>query len=222
MKKVVLFILIPVWMFAQAGNENVSYSGGLFFTRANRPTNTEYKIDGTPYIDGKGFKKAMVDGYGKDIKYMRYNAYEDEIEFEQNGTVYFVNKEDGLTVRIPEINKVYQALKYKLNGRTYFGYLVLLFPGSKVSLYKKEKVELLKGEKSPNAYGKGENDYFVKAKDLYLQGDKGKIDVFPKSTKDAIRLFSPLKKGVYRFIDEEKIRFNKEDGVVKLIEFLNQ
>ncbi|HFK5529100.1 TPA: hypothetical protein ACGZ99_003172 [Elizabethkingia anophelis] len=81
---------------------------------------------------------------------------------------------------------------------------------------------MLKGGKSPNVYGKGGNDYFVKAKDLYLQGNRGKIGVFPKSTKDPIRLFSPLKKGVYRFVDEEKIRFNKEDGVVKLIEFLNQ
>lgn len=222
MKKLVLFILIPVWALAQVGNENVSYSGGLFFTRANRPTNTEYEIDGTPYIDGKEFKKVMVDGYRQNITYMRYNAYEDEIEFERDGTIYFVNKEDGLTVRMPEINKVYQALKYKLNGRTYFGYLVLLFPGSKVSLYKKEKVELLKGEKSPNAYGKGENDYFVKAKDLYLLESKGVIGVFPKSAKEAIRLFSPLNKGVYQFIDDEKIRFNKEDGVMKLIEFLNQ
>lgn len=217
-----LFSFVTVCAFGQAGNENISYSNGFFFMRANRPSNIEYTVDGSPYVNGKEYRKVAIDGYSKNVQNLRYNAYEDEMEFIQNSEVYFANKEDGIVIKMPEINKTYQAVKYVFNDKQYFGYLVLLAPGAKFNFYKKEKVELLKGEKSPSAYGKDANDYFAKAKDLYLIGNKRVLDKFPKNIKEAIALFSPVKKDVAQFISREKINFSREEDMIKLVNYVNQ
>ncbi|OBS12081.1 hypothetical protein ATE49_08135 [Elizabethkingia miricola] len=215
-------MFISLFAFSQMGNDNVSYSNGFFFTRANRPTNIEYTMDGNPYINGKEFRKVAIDGYSKNVQNLRYNAYEDEMEFMQDGKNYFANKEEGIVIKMPEINKTYKAIKYLYNDKSYFNYLVALSLGSKFNLYKKESIELLKGEKSPSAYGKDANDYFTRAKDLYLIGNKKVLDKFPKTTKEAIALFSPVKNDVAEFIKNQKINVNKEEDMIKLVNFVNQ
>lgn len=224
MKKIILFLFsfIAGGFSAQVGNENVSYSNGFFFMRANRPSNIEYTMDGNPYINGKEFRKVAIDGYSKNVQNLRYNAYEDEMEFMQDGKNYFANKEEGIVIKMPEINKTYKAVKYLYNDRSYFNYLVVLSSGVKFNLYKRESVELLKGEKSPNAYGKDANDYFSKTKDLYLIGNKKVLDKFPKTAKEAIALFSPVKNDVAEFIKNQKINLNKEEDMIKLVNFVNQ
>ncbi|NHQ67232.1 hypothetical protein [Elizabethkingia miricola] len=224
MKKIILFLFsfITVGFSAQAGNENISYSNGFFFMRANRPSNIEYTVDGSPYINGKEYRKVTIEGYSKNVQNLRYNAYEDEMEFMQDGKNYFANKEEGIVIKMPEINKTYKAIKYLYNDKSYFNYLVALSLGSKFNLYKKESIELLKGEKSPSAYGKDANDYFAKAKDLYLIGNKKVLDKFPKTTKEAIALFSPVKNDVAEFIKNQKINVNKEEDMIKLVNFVNQ
>ena len=218
----IITMFISLFAFSQMGNDNVSYSNGFFFTRANRPTNIEYTMDGNPYINGKEFRKVAIDGYSKNVQNLRYNAYEDEMEFMQDGKNYFANKEEGIIIKMPEINKTYKAVKYLYNDKSYFNYLVALSLGSKFNLYKKESIELLKGEKSPNAYGKDANDYFTRAKDLYLIGNKKVLDKFPKTTKEAIALFSPVKNDVAEFIKNQKINVNKEEDMIKLVNFVNQ
>lgn len=43
-----------------------------------------------------------------------------------------------------------------------------------------------------------------KAKNLYLIGDKRVLDKFPKNTKEAIALFSPVKKMLLSLLVEKK------------------
>lgn len=216
------FILFESLAFAQAGNENISYSTGNFFMRANRPTTKEYIIDGNPYINGKGFQQVTVQGYSSNIQNLRYNGYEDEMEFEDGGQLYYANKEDGLKIEFKDLKKTYQILNYSFDSKSRFGYLVLLAENPKYSLYKREKVELLKGEKSPNAYSKDANDYYAKERDLYLVKKENEFFKFPKNSKEFIARFETDGPKFEKFHKDNTLSFSKENDMIKMIEFLDQ
>lgn len=219
---VLAFILFEGMAFAQVGNENISFSTGNFFMRANRPTTKEYLIDGNPYVNSKNFEQVTVPGYSSNIQNLRYNGYEDEMEFEDAGQIYYANKEDGLKIEFKNLKKTYQILNYSFDSKNKFGYLVLLVDHPKYSLYKREKVELLKGEKSPSAYGKDANDYYAKERDLYLVKKDAEFFKFPKNSKEFIGRFSVDKSEFEKFLKANKLSFSKETDLIKMIEFLNK
>ncbi|NML69402.1 hypothetical protein HHL23_06290 [Chryseobacterium sp. RP-3-3] len=224
MKKVLLILFgftISV-VEAQAGSENVSYSTENIFMRANRPTTKEYVIDGSPYTTGDKFNKVIIKGFSKDVQDLRYNAYEDEMEFKKGEELFYANKADNVKIQFPELNKTYESLTYTYDGKTKSGYLVLLLDNPKFSLYKREKMELLKGEKSPNAYSKDANDYYAKEKDIYLISRDKKFSKFPKNTSEAAELFSIDKKELESFVKSNKINLNREPDMTKLVEFINK
>lgn len=219
---VLAFMLFEALAFAQVGNENVSFSTGNFFMRANRPTTKEYVIDGNPYINSKNFEQVTIEGYSKNIQNLRYNGYEDEMEFEDGGQVYYANKEDGLKIEFKDFKKTYQILNYSYDSKNRFGYLVLLVENPKYSLYKREKVELLKGEKSPNAYSKDANDYYAKERDLYLVKKEAEFFKFPKNSKEFIARFAVDQSEFEKFVKTNKLSFSKEDDMIKMVNFLNK
>lgn len=223
MKKIILiaFLLVADAIFAQAGNENISFSTGNFFMRGNRPSTKEYTIDGNPYINGKDFNKVIIEGYSKNVQNLRYNANEDEMEFKEGEDIYFTNKEEGVKIDFPTLKKTYQCLNYSFDDKNRFGYLVLLVDNPKYSLFKKEKIELLKGEKSPNAYSKDANDYYAKQKDLYLIRKEKTFVKLPKNQKEFINDFSLDKNEFDKFIKDNKLNFSKEEDLKKIIDYLN-
>lgn len=224
MKKILLIVFgftISV-VEAQAGSENVSYSTENIFMRANRPTTKEYVIDGNPYTTGEKFSKVMIKGFSKDVQDLRYNAYEDEMEFKNGEELFYVNKGTNIKIQFPDLKKTYESLTYTYDGKVKSGYLVLLVDNPKFSLYKREKMELLKGEKSTNSYTKDANDYYAKETDLYLVAKDKKFSKFPKNVSEASGIFSIDKKELETFVKSNKINFNKEPDMIKLIEFVNK
>ncbi|WP_312765265.1 hypothetical protein [Epilithonimonas sp.] len=223
MNKIILiaFLLVADAIFAQVGNENISFSTGNFFMRGNRPSTKEHTIDGTPYINGKDFTKVIIEGYSKNVQNLRYNAYDDEMEFKEGEDVYFTNKEEGLKIDFPTLKKTYQCLNYSYDNKNRFGYLVLLVENPKYSLFKKEKIELLKGEKSPNAYSKDANDYYAKQKDVYLIKKDNTFSKLPKNQKEFTNDFSLNKTEFDKFIKYNKLSFSKEEDLKKIIGYLN-
>ena len=216
------FLLFEGFAFGQVGNENISFSAGNFFMRANRPTTKEYIIDGNPYVNSNNFEKVKIQGYNSNIQNLRYNAYEDELEFEDNGQIFYANKEEGLKIEFKNLKKTYQILNYSFDSKSRFGYLVLLVDNPKYALYKREKVELLKGEKSPSAYGKDANDYFAKERDLYLIKKDFEFFKFPKNSRDFVSKFLLDQSTFDQFLKANKLNFSKEDDMIKMIEFVNQ
>ncbi len=223
MKKIIVFsfIILQTLVFAQVGNENVSFSTGNFFTRANRPTTKEYVIDGSPYPNGKQFDKVIIDGYSKNVQNLRYNAFDDEMEFQNNGEVYFANKEDNLKIIFPEKKKIYATINYTLDGKSKLGYLVLLVEGNKAKLYKREKYELLKGEKSPSSFTKDANDYYAKEKDIYIMEYDGRFVKVPKKEKDLMQEFPGDRTFLQKYFKDNKINFSNENDIIKMVQFLD-
>ena len=223
MKKIVItiFFLIHGLFYTQVGNENVSFSTGNFFLRGGRPSTKEYIVDGSPYINGKEFDKVIIAGYSKNVQDLRYNAYEDEMEFKQGDDIYATNKEDGIKIEFPTLKKTYLCTNYPLDSKNKLGYLAVLAEGPTYSLYKVERVELLKGEKSPNAYSKDANDYFAKQKDVFLVRRNKSFIRVAKNQKDILEQFSVDQQEFQKAMGGSKFNLSKEADLIKFINFLN-
>lgn len=223
MKKSILILglIVAQISYGQAGNENVSFSTGNFFTRANRPTSKENVIDGSAYTTSKDFSKVIIPSYSKNVQDLRYNAYEDEMEFTKDNEVYFANKENGLEITFPDLKKTYVCLTYNLDGNRKQGYLVLLKKGNEYNLYKRERVELLKGEKSPNAYGKDANDYYAKEKDVYMISKGDRYYKLTKKISDMSQIPVANQKALLDFAQKNKINLSKEADMIKLVDYMN-
>lgn len=226
MKKKILILCLPLatTLFpAQNGNDNVFMSSDKIFTLGKRVKSGEYTIDGNPYSNGKNFDKVSIESYSKNVQDLRYNAFADEMEFSNKNEIYYIDKVEETVINFPTLSKTYIVKKYDYLGNTKVGYLVLLNKkDEKYGLFKREKVELIPGEKSSNAYGKDANDYYAKEKDLYLISKDKSFYKFPKNAEDLAEQFSLDKKNIQNFSKSNKINFNKEQDLIKLIEFINQ
>lgn len=223
MKKILLVIVfLPLhFVFAQSTAENVVVTPHGFYSRALKQSTKEISVEGSPYTTGKHFSKVIIPSYSENVQGVRYNAYEDEMEFQQNNETYFANKENGLIINFPELKKTYICLSYKLDDKAYNGYLVLLQKGDKFNLLKKEKVELLKGEKSPNAYTKDADDYYAKEKDIYMISKGDNYYKLPKKINDLSQIPVDNQKAFLEFAQKNKVNLNKEEDMLKLVDYLN-
>lgn len=207
--------------YGQSASDNVAVSGDKFYMLGGRrPSTKDIVIDGDPYVNGKNYLPVNISGYSKNVQHLRYNAYEDEMEFNKDDVNYYANRLNDVIIDFPTLNKKYEALRYILDDKAKYGYLVVLVEGPKYSLFKKETVELMKGEKSPNAYGKDANDYYAKAKDVYLLKKGGQFFRLPKSIKDILALLDN-KQESESFTKTNKINSSKESDLMKLINFVN-
>ena len=223
MKKFFLLLMLTFQFlcFGQVGNENVSFSTGNFFMRGGRPSTKEYTMDGSPYINGKEFEKVVIAGYSKNVQNLRYNAYDDEMEFKQGDDIYATNKENGIKIEFPNLKKAYLCTNYSLDSKNKFGYLAILAEGPQYSLYKVERVELLKGEKSPNAFSKDANDYFAKQKDVFLVKRNNSFIKLGKNQKDIMDQFSVNKQDFEKMEGGKKLNLTKESDLIKFVNYLN-
>ncbi|AYO58550.1 hypothetical protein CO230_10750 [Chryseobacterium sp. 6424] len=216
-----IFILFEGLAFSQVGNENISFSSGTFFMKANRPTTIDHVVEGNPYINSKDFKQVLIDGYSLNVQKLRYNAYEDEMEFEDASEIYYANKQEGLKIVFTDNKKTYQILNYSLDNKHKFGYLVLLYEHPNISLFKREKVELLKGEKSPSAFGKDANDYYAQQRDVYIIRKGTTYFKFPKNGRDFVKILSVDKSSFENFLETNKLSFSREEDIIEMMEYIN-
>lgn len=219
---ILLSVFTQLFIWAQTGSDNIQVHGNNVFSIGRKPSK-ERHIDGSKYFNGNDFEKVSILGYSTNVQNLRYDAFNDEMEYNLNGNNYYIDKIENQVINFIDLNKIYVCLKYEYQGKNYFGYLYQIIDNKdKYSLYKKEKIEKLDGEKSLNGIVGERNDYYVKDKDLYLVSKNNQLFKFPKNIGDASEFFSVDKKEMEGFVKTVKINFNKEADLIKLVEFINQ
>ena len=189
-------------------------------------TNTNFKaysgIDGTPYINEK-FMPISVEGYNSKLPDVRYNAYEDEMEFMQDNKLNYVIKSGDMRIQFITGNKTYFLTNYILDSAPVNGYLAEIINGSqqKFGFYKKESVQIVEyNNNTTNSYLKTRNPYFERQKDIYLISIDGKLQKLPKTIKEIKTLVGEEKTEEY--IKKNKLRINNEQDLIKFLEFINK
>lgn len=228
MKTKIMFFVLLVLSATVSAQSGYEIKSALDFYRINNLTKGEWgsdmdqsEIEGSPYLEDD-FVKGTIYTTQKE-RYidvpMRYNIYNDEIEFKNS---------DGkiLALAAPDLVEKIEIGKQSLFYMPYFlakkmkrGFFELISDG-KASLYIKHRVILQKPEK-PAAYKEAVPAKFVKDKDeFYIRvGMEAAMEVGNK--KDLVDIFPNNKDKIEAFIKKHKIKTNKAESLTELVNYYN-
>lgn len=176
------------------------------------------EIVGSPYFDANFAPAKVAENYEKTS--VRYNSYTDEVEFQKDGKPLTLPKDAKFSrIEIASPKKATLALletKDDLSG--YFFELV----NGKNSLYKKIKTKFIDMVPAQNSYATDRPASFKTLEPIYyIKTEKGFIKK-AKNLKDLTEQFPDKKEAIEGFVKSNKIKFNNEADLIKLVTFLNQ
>jgi len=189
------------------------------FSGSNAQQASAQKIEGTPYLSEKYVPGEILFGTSRSTVPLRYNAYQDLMEYQQNGKALVLDPSTKIkSVRLGE--STYIVDKFEFDGKTKYGFLNLLDSG-KVTLVAKKvikyqeplKGKALDGGDLPAKFSNPSDAYFYRVGNGELQ-EVGNI-------KDMIASFPDKQEEVKQFAKKEKISPKKEEELVKLVRYYN-
>ncbi len=211
-------------VYSQANTISTNMAGGtrdIFYNikseGAGRMLNYD-EITGSPYLD-KNFSVAkLADNYEKAP--VRYSTLKDEIEFQKDGKTMVLPNEDQFS-RV-EIISPKTVLVRLDTGDDLKGYFFELVQG-KYSLYKKIKTKFIDVVPATNSYATDRPASFKTLDPVYYIkiGEKEYIKK-PKNQKEIIAQIPDKKAAIEEFVKSNKIKFNKEEDLIRLVDFLNK
>lgn len=222
MKKLILAIMILVTAisFSQSLQKEIQHpdiAGRLF----RNPVLKKDKPLGSPYFQN-AFARAKVVNI-KVEAYMRYNVYNDEFEFitPKNDTLILDKIDNFGNIAFPGLNRKYSLLAYVNNKKLVYGYLLDIYEKDGYAIYKKENIVFTEAKKAktslevnmPAKYTNAGDDFFLKNKDA------GTVE-FPDSKKALIKLFPEKKEVIESFLKENKINFDSEPDLIRIVNLL--
>lgn len=223
-KLIIVTIIVPCFHFSQTKTELEIFgnSRGSVFDVTNPISNSYAGIEGSPYLDEK-FRSLTIDGYSKQLPQIRYNAYEDEMEFKLGDKLNYIIKQNNLKFKLAETGKVYLLTRYHYDNADINGYLVEIVGKGRYTLYKREKIQIVEyNNNTTNTYLKNKNPYFEREKDIYLINDNGNFRKLPKNLKELIQLLGiENSKPILDYSKENHLNLKTEVDLIKLFNFIN-
>lgn len=206
---------------ARSTNEGIVKGSNLYKGTYRNKSLFPEKPQGSPY-NQDAFQLAMVEDITEKAN-MRYNIYKDEFEFltPKNDTLILDKIEDFGKLSFAATKTKYKLVNYiSTNDKYYYGYLIDIYQKENVGLFKKENIEFNEEKiartslesNMPAKYYKSKNTYFLKIKET--------INEFPSNKKKIIKLFPEKKEVIEAFIKDNKIDFDKEQDLIKVVDFL--
>ncbi|MFN3969506.1 hypothetical protein [Flavobacterium sp.] len=220
--KLVLFSLfISIFAYGQAPRAtSLDYSDVSMLGRKSAK-NSEV-VKGSPYIN-------KVFGHGKVVNaaenvFLRYNAYDDLFEFisPNNDTLVLSKTESYGDILFTGTKINYRLVNYTdKNNKLTKGYLIQLHQKNDFILYKKQKVNYSSARPAVSSYAEDlPAEYTIAAEVFYLKSKDQEILEFPTSKKGLVKLYPDRKEAIETFLKQNKINFDSEADLKKLIDFL--
>lgn len=174
-------------------------------------------IKGTPYY-GKGYSVAKFSGSSETAP-ARYNSYLDQVEFTKEDKVFVLPKNDAFSRIVFDNSK--EVLVNLNTDDDLSGYFFELVDGENL-LYKKVKTKFVDVVPASNSYASDRPATFKSLDPVYYIKTKNGFIKNPKNQKEIIANFPDKKESLNTFFKENKIKFDKEEDLKKLVTFFNK
>lgn len=163
----------------------------------------------------KDYKPAYIDDF-KERAYLRYNIFEDQMEFVKDNNIYYLKKDTGRKIRFSD-NTLYKV--YGLKGKPQF---FLVHIDGKNSLLAKQSVRFVEAKKATSGYDKDKPADYKRRKDvLYLAVEgKGLVEI-PSKKKSFYAVFGNHASTVKSYMKEHKLNYKKVKDLTKLVGYMN-
>lgn len=148
---------------------------------------------------------------------LRYNIFQDEIEFLKDGKVYFLNKEENKTIRFIDEKSVYTTKR--LEGELHY---VKLLSDQNIQLYAKESVEFEAAKIAKTQFDVASEAAYKRKNDVYYLSFDGKEFLkIPRGKSAFYKLFENKAEKVKKYIKSNKLDIRKEDDLIQIITYVN-
>ena len=176
------------------------------------------EIAGSPFLDDK-YKDGMIHmGDKTQAAPIRYNAYQDLIEYKLNGVPMVLEPNPAIT-RVIIANEVFVPLNPTANAKKP-GYFVLLDSG-KVKLYAKKKIVYVPFRKQGKIDGTDQPAEFKKSPDtFYVQLGDGQLQEVD-NMKAVVASLPDKQDELTQYVKKEKISPKKEKDLLQFVKYYN-
>lgn len=172
------------------------------------------KIQYKKYVS-KDYKPCYVDDI-KERAFIRYNIFDDQMEFVKDGNIYYLVKDVGRIVKFAN-NTTYKV--FNLNGDKSF-FLVHL--EGKNSFIAKQGVRFVDAKKAESTYGSDKPaDYKPQKNVLYFVFDNKELVRVPSKKKDFYAVFGSHSSLVKNYMNKNKLGNKKVNELKKILEYYN-
>ncbi len=181
---------------------------------ANGQANTT-PVKGTPYLD-ESYVAGVIHYADKSVSVpVRYNAFQDLIEYQQNGKALVLDP-TALITKVELGNSVFVPQKHESK----LGYYAVLDSG-KMMLFSRKKIKFVPARVGGNLDGSNQEAAYQPAPDMfyYKVGDGPLLEV--SNVKSMISSLPDKQEEITKFAKQEKISLKKEKDVLKLVKYYN-
>ncbi|WP_417430988.1 hypothetical protein [Halpernia sp.] len=181
--------------------------------------NNNENIDGTPYA--YPFMDAKVKGVEGTTK-MRYNANNDEVEYEtENGNLALLKLPKFSDIYFEALNLHLKLVTYNYNNTKITGYLYEIIDKPTVKIYRKEHITYNKAKPARTSYDEAANANFSKDKPVYFikKGDAEIVEM-PSNKKKLIEMYPEKKEIITQYFKNNRVDLSDSKDLQKLAEIL--
>ncbi|MFT5214447.1 MAG: hypothetical protein ACI9WV_002177 [Patiriisocius sp.] len=213
---VLLFLTQPNNIFAQVGRQNslsITIQGPNTKIEGVTPEDASSKTQHLRFTN-VAYKKATV-GNLKNSYSLRYNIFQNEMEFMKDNKNYFLTKIEGQIIHFIASDRKFTLLN--MNGK--LQYIEITYEGN-TSLYTLQKVAFKKGKVAKTQFETAKKAKFSRNKDLYyIKIDNENLKKLPKGKKDFCALFGDHSSAIKGYLKKEKIDRKKGTALIKVIKY---
>ena len=195
---------------------------GISVTMAQVVASAGSTIEGSPYLNESYADAEIHYVKGNRTKLpARYNAYQDLIEYKQNGRSFVIDPATNIK-KINLGNETFVVDKLDENGKIKYGFLTLLDSG-KVTLLSKKSIAYAEAKLTKAMDGTEVNApaKFSKLPDTYYYKiGNGELQKF-KNIKKMIESFPDKQDELTKYVKKEKISSRDEAELIKFVRYYN-
>ena len=195
--------------------------------KIGKKTYSNQKIKGTPYFE-KTFKLAEVEYFGElitDKIYIRYNAYNDEMEIASSP---ITKSSENILIKNNKVfciidGKTYRYLGFKEDNQPpAVGYLKELFKGELFSFYERKFKVYMQATVARTSLERSFPARFVEKIQYYYSVNNGEINQIKLSKKNILNKLKPHSSSIKLFMEKNNSKLKSLKDVVEMFNFIDQ
>jgi len=150
---------------------------------------------------------------------LRYNIFNDALEYAEGSKLYEIIKSPTTQVRIDDDYFYFCTFKNE-HGRRTNGYYVLVELNEQYRIYKKYDLKITEPKAMDADTGSSQIGKLKKTTTYFLE-ENGTITKLPTKKSDLLAVFSDKKDELKKYIKKEKLKVKKPEDLVKLVSKYN-
>lgn len=227
MKNKLFYILFSLFITAANAQQGINYAGGgstkLDYTLLSLSAD-DSEINGSKYLTDN-FIRAKISDFNDKVFAIRYDIYNDQMEFQDgDNKIYVINKDNiSREILFLDSKDTYRIFDY-IDGEfgVKSGYFSILYSLEKYKILKKNKVLFIDRKESSTGYDAPRPATYKKTKDrYYLILDDAPAVLIDTNKKRFSSIFINREKEVLSFIKKNKISLSNDSDLIELVRFLN-